>query len=316
MDTFAVGRHLAALLLPLCLLTPLSGEAARPDIEAALARDRQCLACHDEMEAKPIVAIYQTRHGARGDSRTPTCQSCHGESLAHGKDKKVVGKRPPTDTPYSAQGAYLDARAAQAQSAPCLKCHESNSARDWPGSSHESHGLACASCHTLHTARDRLLEPGAETETCFRCHPAIRSLIRRPSAHPIAAGKMSCRDCHAVHGSDGPRLLRRATVNDTCYECHADTRGPFLWEHAPSSDNCLNCHAAHGSNHVGMLKARSPWLCQQCHSSTRHPSTAYSGAQLPGGGGSAAVQIAMHGCTNCHSRVHGSNHPSGARLLR
>jgi hypothetical protein len=31
--------------------------------------------------------------------------------------------------------------------------------------------------------------------------------------------------------------------------CHAEKRGPFLWEHAPSVENCANCHEAHGSIH-------------------------------------------------------------------
>ncbi len=289
-------------------------QAAESD--KALVQDKQCLACHDEMEAKPILSIYQTRHGVKGDARTPTCQSCHGESLAHGQETKVKGKRPLTDIPFNAPGAPLDAAAAQVQSAPCLSCHEKSQARHWAGSSHENRGLACTSCHTLHTPRDRLLERSNEAETCYRCHPAVRAQLHRPSVHPVTTGKLACSDCHAVHGGEGERLMRQATVNDTCYECHADKRGPFLWEHAPVSDNCLSCHTPHGSSHAALLKARQPWLCQQCHSSRFHPSTAYSGAQIPGGAGSLAAQIPLHGCANCHSRVHGSNHPSGARLLR
>lgn len=302
----------------LCLFatTPQAADPVRAAAEATLAEDRKCLACHDEMEAKPIVAIYQTRHGAGADARRPTCQACHGDSLAHGKDQKSIGKRPPTDIPFGRPEAILDSGSAQARSRPCLACHESNSGRHWWGSRHETSGLACTSCHTLHTSRDRLLERATAAETCYRCHPAVRAQTRRPSAHPIAAGKLGCADCHAVHGGDGPALTRHGAINDTCHECHADKRGPFLWEHAPVSDNCLNCHTPHGGSHAGLLKARQPWLCQQCHSSPRHPSLAYSGVQLLGGSGSPAVQMPLRGCANCHSRVHGSNHPSGARLLR
>jgi DmsE family decaheme c-type cytochrome len=281
-----------------------------------MVEDRKCLACHDEMEAKAIVSIYQTRHGVKADARTPTCQACHGESLVHGQELKTKGKRPPTDVPFGLAGRVLDADSALRRNGPCLKCHENNVARQWQGSSHETRGLACADCHTLHTPRDRLLERASQAETCYRCHPAQRAQVHRPYAHPIASGRMACSYCHAVHGGDGPRLLRRITVNDNCYECHAEKRGPLLWEHAPVTDNCLNCHTPHGGNHASLLKSRLPWLCQQCHSGTRHPSTAYSGAQIPGGLGSLAAQIPLRGCANCHSRVHGSNHPSGARLLR
>lgn len=307
MDSLPLNRFFLALL---SLLVPI----------LAVAQNKLCTHCHDEMEAKPILSIYQTRHGVKADARTPTCQSCHGESLAHAGTVKEKGKAqmrlPPTDIPFPPYRASLDSAQAQAQSAPCLKCHEANTARHWPGSSHESRNLACTSCHTLHVARDRLLERATEAETCYRCHPNTRAQVRRPSSHPITTGKLACSSCHAVHGSDGPRLLKRDDVNDTCYDCHADKRGPFLWEHAPVTNNCLSCHTPHGSAHGALLKARSPWLCQQCHSSRLHPSTAYSGAQLPGTTTSPAVQIPLHGCSNCHSQVHGSNHPSGARLLR
>jgi DmsE family decaheme c-type cytochrome len=309
----------AVLLAPPLHFTPLLAvEPVRRSTTESVEQDRQCLSCHDEMEARSILSIYQTRHGVKGDARTPTCQSCHGDSLAHGKKDKVIGKRPLTDIPFSPAPAtaLLDAESAEMRSAPCLQCHASNVARQWAGSNHESRGLACTSCHTLHTPRDRLLEPVTEAETCLRCHPTIRAETRRPSAHPLATGKLACSSCHAAHGGEGAHLLWFSAVNDNCYECHTDKRGPFLWEHAPVTDNCLSCHTPHGSAHAPLLKARQPWLCQQCHSSYRHPSTAFSGAQIPGGAGTLAAQIPSHGCANCHARVHGSNHPSGARLLR
>ena len=40
-------------------------------------------------------------------------------------------------------------------------------------------------------------------------------------------------------------------LNDTCYDCHAEFRGPYLWEHAPVPEDCSNCHDPHGSNHPG-----------------------------------------------------------------
>jgi predicted CXXCH cytochrome family protein len=53
--------------------------------------------------------------------------------------------------------------------------------------------------------------------------------------------------------------LLEATVNDTCYQCHAEKRGPFLWEHAPVREDCTNCHSPHGSTQPSLLKARTPW---------------------------------------------------------
>jgi DmsE family decaheme c-type cytochrome len=125
---------------------------------------------------------------------------------------------------------------------------------------------------------------------------------------------MACTDCHKPHGSSGPGDLIHNTVNETCYECHAEKRGPFLWEHAPVREDCSNCHTPHGSNYENLLTGRQPWLCQQCHSTAYHPSGAYSGTGIPPEG--ADPRILSGQCMNCHQQVHGSNHPSGINLTR
>jgi DmsE family decaheme c-type cytochrome len=117
------------------------------------------------------------------------------------------------------------------------------------------------------------------------------------------------------HGTTSEKQLVRATLNETCYECHAEKRGPMLWEHAPVAEDCSNCHAPHGSTNPGMVKMRGPLLCQSCHSQQGHPSFAYGPSSLPGNA-SPATQLPLGNCMNCHSQVHGSNHPSGATLTR
>jgi hypothetical protein len=65
-----------------------------------------------------------------------------------------------------------------------------------------------------------------------------------------------------------------------------------------------------------MLKVRGPMLCQSCHSQQGHQSFAYGPSGLPGGGGPVVSSLALGNCMNCHSQVHGSNHPSGSTLTR
>jgi predicted CXXCH cytochrome family protein len=72
------------------------------------------------------------------------------------------------------------------------------------------------------------------------------------------------------------------TITETCYTCHAEKRGPFLWEHAPVVEDCTNCHSPHGSNVTPLLKTRAPMLCQTCHTSD-HAKGLYSAANLPNG---------------------------------
>ncbi len=88
---------------------------------------------------------------------------------------------------------------------------------------------------------------------------------------------MECSSCHNPHGSTNVRLLKTGnSVNESCSTCHAEKRGPFLFEHAGiSGDSCATCHDPHGSNNDRMLVAKLPFLCQRCHNHTRHPSTIY-----------------------------------------
>jgi DmsE family decaheme c-type cytochrome len=142
-----------------------------------------------------------------------------------------------------------------------------------------------------------------------------RTEYAKPFHHPVEGKLMGCTGCHRPHGSANEDSLLRATVNDTCYSCHAEKRGPFLWEHPPVAEDCANCHEPHGSSQPALLTLRAPLLCQQCHSQAGHPSLALGPEGLPGAGQPSSYLVAGS-CLNCHAQVHGSNHPSGSRLTR
>ena len=281
--------------------------------DRALARDKVCTECHDEYDGK-VLMMYQTPHGVRADARTPSCQSCHGESTAHVKNPEGKSKRPEPDFVFKGKNKS----SAEAQEGQCMQCHTSGLRMNWAGSPHQSHDVACSSCHKVHVARDPVMHKATQEDVCFTCHKTQRAQTLRLSTHPLAAGKMACSDCHNPHGSVGPHLMKKNSVTETCFTCHAEKRGPFLWEHPPVAEDCTICHTPHGSNITPLLKARVPWLCQECHSTSFHPSTAYSGTGLPteAGGTSPAQQMLLKSCLNCHSEVHGTNHPSGARKTR
>ena len=113
---------------------------------------------------------------------------------------------------------------------------------------------------------------------------------------------MDCGSCHNPHGAITRKLIVHPSVNDNCLSCHADKRGPFLWEHAPVSESCLSCHVPHASSKRAMLRLTPPRLCQQCHVASRHPSD----PRDPG-----STFVVGGSCLNCHIQVHGSNHPNG-----
>jgi DmsE family decaheme c-type cytochrome len=291
-------------------------------VAKSLAKDAVCTKCHDESETKPVLSIYKTRHGVKADGRTPNCQSCHGASDAHVNNPGGTSVRPAVDISFGPKDHALP----QAQADTCLSCHQGGQRTHWSGSQHQSRDIACSSCHQVHTQNDRVLTKISQPEVCFTCHKTERAQIHRISTHPLAAGKMGCSDCHNPHGTTGPSLLTRNSVNDTCYTCHAEKRGPFLWEHEPVTEACTNCHTPHGSNNAPLLKVRQPYLCQQCHVAD-HSRTLYSGANLVGGNAATVAgtqsnrilqspNAQAYGCAQCHSQVHGSNHPAGALLLR
>lgn len=277
-----------------------------------------CMNCHGETSARPAHEMLQTSMARKADENSPfggdnhSCESCHGPSKAHVLAK---GMEPPGFR-------FDDSTTAEQKNANCLGCHDEEARFHWDGSTHKLEGVACIDCHSVHKADDPVLSLETQPEVCYGCHKEQRAQFLRQSHHPVQAqsnafshtGMLACTDCHNTHGSDGPGQLKRNTVNETCYDCHAEKRGPFLWEHQPAREDCTNCHTPHGSNYPNLLVARTPWLCQQCHVAPFHPSTAYSGNSVPPNG--FAQQVVGKDCLNCHNQVHGSNHPSGIRLTR
>jgi len=132
---------------------------------------------------------------------------------------------------------------------------------------------------------------------------------------PLLEGKLDCTDCHNPHGSATAPLLKADSVNEVCYGCHAEKRGPFIFEHAPVRENCLDCHNPHGSNFEALLTAPRPLLCQQCHAQTGHPAELMTAGNMANGP-LPDPRLIGASCQSCHSEVHGSNSPAGARLER
>jgi DmsE family decaheme c-type cytochrome len=278
---FAVGSH----------AQDPQPQPAAPAPSAASAED--CAACHGDA----VKAMGGTHHAGVPGS----CAACHGDTSAHLRSAVERGE-PGTIV-------AIPKLKANAANAICEKCHSKSAQMHWSGSSHESHSVSCVTCHSLHPKgtppQNLLAKP--QMALCTGCHLQKKAQLMRSGHMPLREGKLQCTSCHNPHGTPNDSLLLQTSVNENCYSCHAEKRGPFLWEHPPVRESCLNCHDAHGSIQDKMLKVKVPLLCQQCHQTSSHPGPAYP----------AMSRYAFNqGCLHCHEAIHGSVHPSGNRFFR
>lgn len=280
-------------------------EAEKPELVGASA----CLACHQEQGE----AFKSTHHGEylekrKGVDFEKSCETCHGPGSLHAG---AAGDK--TNPGFATIRTFKNQRSEQV-SAACFQCHKDAERSHWAGGPHARANVSCVSCHSVHNAKGEHgeLVKASVKETCFQCHSDVKGQMRRSAHMPVDEDKMSCTSCHTPHGTGTPKQLKAESVNQSCYQCHQDKRGPNLWEHLPVRENCLNCHNAHGSHHEKMLVAKRAFLCQRCHAGTRHPSTLYDATDITNGNNRIVGQT----CQDCHSNIHGSNHPSGKFFYR
>jgi len=272
---------------------------------AGVVGDDTCVACH-EAEGK---SLRTTLHGKAQNPRTPSakanqsCETCHGPGREHAEsgDKTKI--------------KVFTAMAPKDVNATCLTCHSRGAHGQWNGGMHDARNLSCASCHSVHSPKSEQAQLKTVTaiQTCEACHKQEAMKVKKQGHMPVREGKMDCTTCHTPHGSTNVRMLKVGhTLNETCASCHAEKRGPFLHDHAAGRENCASCHDPHGSNNDRMLVAKEPMLCQRCHVSSRHPATIYDATQIA----AASNRAVGRSCVNCHSQIHGSNHPAGEKFLR
>jgi DmsE family decaheme c-type cytochrome len=274
------------------------------DQSSGFVGDETCTTCHDT-EGK---GLRQTLHGKAQNERTPaalgrSCETCHGPGKVH------------VDTGDKTKIKRFTAMSARDVNETCLSCHAKNSHAQWSGSMHDARNLSCTTCHSVHSPKSERfqLKTVSASQTCATCHKQESLKLQKSGHMPVREGKMECTSCHSPHGSTNVRMLKVGNyINEACTSCHAEKRGPFLWEHAAGRENCASCHDPHGSNNDRMLVAKAPMLCQRCHISSRHPATIYDSTQVT----NASNRVVGRACVNCHSQIHGSNHPAGDKFLR
>jgi len=272
-----------------------------------------CKTCHPDVWA----TFFKNPHyksialGKEAPANTG-CESCHGPGQAHvashGSKATIV--------------AFSELSPEQTLDA-CLRCHGQTMARaNIRRSMHTQNDIVCTNCHSIHhSPAPEFLLARTQPELCYDCHTTARAQFAMPFKHRVNEGFMQCTDCHNPHGSFDPtwRMASRPPMieqregnAEPCLGCHADKRGPFVFEHGSGRvEGCETCHQPHGSTNPRMLRRPTVMtLCLECH----------NGKGTFGGFGPAfkagiANPASDHNlaspryqnCTTCHVRIHGSN---------
>lgn len=275
-------------------------------------RREACLECHEDsghdlehfragQTCSSCHAIHDFDAGvtaAAGDAR---CVSCH-----EGEARKWRSHATPHSAESCASCHTLGNLAAQtwagrAGTERCQSCHAQSHPRFF-ASSHARAGLSCKSCHTVHAGDlvDELAPDstiGRASQKCTECHATAVTEFSFNERHRLEEGVMECTSCHNPH-EPTKRFRLGGFKNQQCTQCHVDKMGPFVFEHGTSFvEGCTSCHVAHGSPNRHMLEFQS--VADQCYSCH---------VVAPGFHARFTSQTL---CTNCHSRIHGSNlHPA------
>jgi DmsE family decaheme c-type cytochrome len=300
-------------LLGLLLLAPVllrSADSRSSDASrAGYVGSAVCRTCHPDI----WLNFYKNPHykslaaGTEPPEKTG-CESCHGPAKAHVEARG--GKS--TIVAFS----QLEPRQVLDR---CLACHSKDLSRGQiRRSSHTLAEVACSGCHSIHRSpAPQQLLARKQPELCYDCHPQIQAQFSMPFKHRVNEGFMRCTDCHNPHGtqaaawrmSQRPRMVETGTQGEQpCLKCHADKRGPFVFEHpAVRVDGCETCHQPHGSPHARLLRRPAVFtLCLECHNGAGGFGRQRDGIPRP----SSAHNLAdarYRNCTTCHVRIHGSN---------
>ena len=269
-------------------LTATHTPAANP---ADFVGSEMCDTCHADIAKGFSSNPHSKIASMHGDNGT-TCEGCHGAGKAHVESGGDVTKifRFTKATPKQ-----IDEK--------CLTCHLGEHA-SFERSAHDEANVSCLNCHGIHKPEEKAhLLKASQPSLCYGCHADVKPDFSKPFHHQVDEGSMSCSDCHNPHGAFEKKGLKSAAHQDAvCVKCHAETAGPFVFEHPPvKTEGCTSCHSPHGSPNPRLLtRSNVNSLCLQCHIVSDN----FSAPGIPTSHNQAAQNQA---CTACHTQVHGSN---------
>ena len=176
--------------------------------DAALSKAHQnqpfgsanCVQCHDPHQSALPKLLAKFEHPPFAEKQ---CDVCH----APAKDGKVV----------------LTEKDVKAL---CVTCHDDKAKLiETAKVQHPGAVGDCTDCHTPHASSQPGLPKTDAVSICVGCHTEIGDLAKKRFHHQPAFAQ-GCATCHEGHGSDNAKLLRAASPNKLCLECHGPDADP------------------------------------------------------------------------------------------
>jgi predicted CXXCH cytochrome family protein len=176
--------------------------------DAAIAKAHQsqpiekadCITCHDPHQSKSPKLMQAFLHSP---FESKACDTCH----APAKDGKVVLTQ-------------ADAKSL------CVTCH-SDKAEQIEKAKVQHPGAAgdCIDCHNPHAGKSPGFPKPNGVTVCLTCHADQAEQGKKAHLHqPVF--EQGCATCHEPHGGSNPKLLRAASTNALCLECHGPEASP------------------------------------------------------------------------------------------
>ncbi len=280
-------------------------QATQAPPAAGYVGDDTCTTCHTDQTLKG------TKHGMASNPRTPAaqhgCESCHGPGQAHVDDDAKghilkfaqvtprVSQPDVPDVPQPRQSRRLGGQ--RARTPQSVVHHLPQRAQSEVG------GTAARQAHRDAALRDVPSASGDQDRARRRAHAGARGqdVVHAPATTRTARSATS-------------RISRSAAPSPSC--ARAATRrcaGRCCSSTRPCARTAPRATTRTARRTIACWSSACRCSASAATSRRKHPATLYDKDQITT---NKSNRMFGRSCVNCHSNVHGSNHPSGQFFMR
>jgi predicted CXXCH cytochrome family protein len=212
-----------------CHLTHKNGERGKQEFDYHLTKPTPalCIDCHDPKDPS-LQKAHQNQPFGSAD-----CVQCHDPHQSRSPKLMQAYLHNPFENKMcdACHQAPVDGKVVLTNTdtrALCLTCHSDvGEQMDKAKVQHPGALGDCTVCHNPHAGQaPGFLQPNP-VAACLQCHSTQAEDMKKAHLHEPAYVE-GCATCHEPHGGDNPKLLRAATPNALCLECHGPDRQPQL----------------------------------------------------------------------------------------